>query len=195
MCFPSGIIRLSSVRLGWHKTQRRIAQISLHFNCSVFVLSFCQSILLSRDLYLEWVWGKMTMNYKWWSWILFVCSSFYFFKHFMFSWTSSCTPHQNESEKWGVFFFFWKIKWIKYDWSELKTRLWIKCVRATCRYYDFHFVIRQALFTSLNECYTDWTPRTLSTHDGLLKLFFLLSWSLSNPGRGRHYSQSNSGVL
>lgn len=39
---------------------------SLRSNCSVFVLSFCQSILLSRDLYLEWVWGKMTINYKWW---------------------------------------------------------------------------------------------------------------------------------
>ena len=39
---------------------------SLHSNCSVFVLSFCQSILLSRDLYLEWVWGKMSINYKWW---------------------------------------------------------------------------------------------------------------------------------
>lgn len=39
---------------------------SLLSNCSVFVLSFCQSILLSRDLCLEWVWGKMTINYKWW---------------------------------------------------------------------------------------------------------------------------------
>lgn len=112
--FSKWYYKIVQCALGMTQNQRRIAQISLHFNCSVFVLSFCQSILLSRDLYLEWVWGKMTMNYKWWSWILFVCSSFCFFKHFMFSWTSSCTPHQNESYKWGVF-FFWKIKWIKYE--------------------------------------------------------------------------------
>lgn len=87
--------------------------------------------------------------------------------------------------KMRVFFFFWKIKWIKYDWSELKTRLWIKCVRATCRYYDFHFVIRQALFTSLNECYTDWTPRTLSTHDERpFKTFVPLILILVKSGEG-----------
>lgn len=51
-CFPSGIIRLSNVCLGWCKTWQHVS-ISTVF---VFVLSFCPSILLSRDLYLGWVW-------------------------------------------------------------------------------------------------------------------------------------------
>lgn len=53
VCVSKWYYKIVRCVLGLMRNLRRITQISLHFNCSVFVLSFCQSILLSRDLYLE----------------------------------------------------------------------------------------------------------------------------------------------
>lgn len=116
MSFSSVITRYRAdvLPLGLNRSQ---------FNCNVFVPSFCPSILLSTDLYFEWVSAK-------WPWIindykfsLFTPPFFLILLllgWFLFYCNPSCTPHESGKKKTS----FEKSKWIKYYRSELKAVCW-----------------------------------------------------------------------